>query len=170
MLNQYHARAMSKSFIIDSLEFARGSKTHALSLEAADMPKIIEMAVQTVAPLSVKVGGGVRRDGKAFIDLEIVGSLLLECQRCLGGFESEINSRSRFIIAPTEHDLTDLSEESDDVNSILGEHEFDLIGFVENELVLSLPMIPMHDEGVCTRPESSVDSDNVTNPFRILKR
>ena len=170
MLNQYHARAMSKSFIIDSLEFARGLKTHAFSLEAADMPKIIEMAVQTVEPLSVKVGGGVRRDGKAFIDLEIVGSLLLECQRCLEGFESQINSRSRFIIAPTENDLTDLSEESDDVNSILGEHEFDLIGFVENELVLSLPMIPMHDEGVCTRPASITDSDNVTNPFRILKR
>jgi len=78
MLNQYHARPMSKSFVIDSLEFARGSKAHVLSLEAADLPKIAEMAVQTVKPLSVKIESGVRRDGKPFIDLEIVGSLLLE--------------------------------------------------------------------------------------------
>jgi uncharacterized protein len=63
-----------------------------------------------------------------------------------------------------------LSDESDDVNSILAEHEFDLIGFVEDELLLSLPMIPKHDEGVCTRPESIIDSEDVTNPFRILKR
>jgi len=170
MLNQYHARPMSKSFVIDSLEFARDSKAHAFSLEAADLPKIAGMAVQTVQPLSVKIESGVRRDGKPFIDLEIVGSLLLECQRCLEGLESEINSRSRFIIAPTEDALADLSDESDDVNSILAEHEFDLIGFVEDELLLSLPMIPKHDEGVCTRPESIIDSEDVTNPFRILKR
>ena len=161
---------MSKSFVIDSLEFARESKVHAFSLEAADLPKIAEMAVETVKPLSVKIESGVRRDGKPFIDLEIVGSLLLECQRCLEGFESEINSRSRFIIAPTEDALADLSDESDDVNSILAEHEFDLIRFVEDELLLSLPMIPKHDEGVCTRPESVIDSEDVTNPFRILKR
>jgi uncharacterized metal-binding protein YceD (DUF177 family) len=84
-------------------------------------------------------------------------------------FDLQINSHSRFIIASRENELLDVSLEEQDVNTVLAEKELDLVDFVEEELLLALPMVAVHDEGKC---ESShlLDADtNPTNPFKGLR-
>ncbi|HGI9354760.1 TPA: YceD family protein, partial [Vibrio cholerae] len=69
--------------------------------------------------------------------------------------------------APDEYDLVDLNEFG----------EVDLVQLVEDEFILNLPQVAMHDEADC-----SVDSDNLVfgelpeevleekpNPFDVLK-
>jgi uncharacterized protein len=108
--------------------------------------------------------------GKANIEVD------LECQRCNEVFthlcEVEFTytpyySEKSEEDAPEEYDLVDLNEYG----------EVDLIQLVEDEFILNLPQIAMHDEADC-----SVNSDNMVfgeipeeiveekpNPFDVLK-
>ncbi|KOO03757.1 23S rRNA accumulation protein YceD [Vibrio nereis] len=108
--------------------------------------------------------------GKANIEVD------LECQRCNEVFthlcEVEFTytpyySEKSEEDAPEEYDLVDLNEYG----------EIDLIQLVEDEFILNLPQIAMHDEADC-----SVNSDNMVfgeipeeiveekpNPFDVLK-
>ncbi len=100
----------------------------------------------------------------------------LQCQRCNEDFSSEINIEFTYTPfysekseqdAPEEYDLVDLNEYG----------EVDLIQLIEDEFILALPIVPMHDEADC-----SVNSDNLVfgelpeevaedkpNPFDVLK-
>ncbi|USD64415.1 23S rRNA accumulation protein YceD [Vibrio sp. SCSIO 43136] len=109
--------------------------------------------------------------GKANIEVD------LECQRCNEVFthlcEVEFTctpyySEKSEEEAPEEYDLVDLNEYG----------ELDLIKLVEDEFILNLPQVAMHDEADC-----SVDSRNMVfgdlpdiepeeekpNPFDVLK-
>ncbi|SJL82462.1 23S rRNA accumulation protein YceD [Vibrio palustris] len=108
--------------------------------------------------------------GKANIDVD------LECQRCNQVFafacDVEFTYTPYFSAkseedAPEEYDLVDLNEYG----------EVDLIQLIEDEIILGLPHIAMHEESEC-----SVDSNNLVfgelpteveedkpNPFDVLK-
>lgn len=110
--------------------------------------------------------------GKANIEVE------LECQRCNEVFAHECDVQFTYTPyygekteeeAPEEYDLVDPNEYG----------EIDLIQLVEDEFILNMPQIAMHDEADC-----SVDSNNMVfgeipeevlveekkpNPFDVLK-
>ncbi|OJI54761.1 23S rRNA accumulation protein YceD [Vibrio vulnificus] len=131
---------------------------------------------------------GVKRDAEVYLSFEIDEQRLvvisgkanievgLECQRCNETFthlcEVEFTytpyySEKSEQAAPECYDLVDLNEYG----------EVDLIQLVEDEFILELPQIAMHDEADC-----SVDSNNMVfgeipeeieetkpNPFDVLK-
>ena len=131
---------------------------------------------------------GVKRDAQVSLSFDLDEQRLvvisgkanievgLECQRCNEVFahESEVHftytpcrGEKTEEEAPEEYDLVDLNEYG----------EVDLIQLVEDEFILNLPQIAMHDEADC-----SVDSDNMVfgeipeeiveekpNPFDVLK-
>lgn len=108
--------------------------------------------------------------GKANIEVD------LECQRCNEVFAHECEVQFTYTPyysaqseedAPEEYDLVDLNEYG----------EVDLIQLIEDEFILNLPQVAMHDEADC-----SVDSNNLVfgelpeevvedkpNPFDVLK-
>jgi uncharacterized protein len=108
--------------------------------------------------------------GKANVEVD------LECQRCNKVFTHECEVQFTYTPyysekseedAPEEYDLVDLNEYG----------EVDLIQLVEDEFILSLPQVAMHDQADC-----SVDSSNLVfgelpdeveeekpNPFDVLK-
>ncbi|MGT0150007.1 23S rRNA accumulation protein YceD [Vibrio metschnikovii] len=108
--------------------------------------------------------------GKANIEVD------LECQRCNQAFAHECTIEFTYTPyyseqseqdAPDEYDLVDPNEYG----------EIDLIQLVEDEFILGLPQVAMHDEADC-----SVNSDNLVfgeipdevlddkpNPFDVLK-
>ncbi|NLS11514.1 23S rRNA accumulation protein YceD [Vibrio sp. SM6] len=108
--------------------------------------------------------------GKANIDVD------LECQRCNEPFTHRVEVEFLYTPyygektekeAPEIYDLVDLNEYG----------ELDIIQLVEDEFILALPQIAMHDEADC-----SVDSNNMVfgeipdeepedkpNPFDVLK-
>lgn len=108
--------------------------------------------------------------GKANIEVD------LECQRCNEEFSHTCDVEFTYTPylgqksedeAPEEYDLVDQNEYG----------EIDLVQLVEDEFILSLPQVAMHDEATC-----SVDSENMVfgeipddvpddkpNPFDVLK-
>ena len=161
---------MSNRPIIDTLGFAQKTQSQDLQLKLADLPRLTDVSAIVNGVVQANVTGGIQHDGKAFIELKILGAFTLTCQRCIDLFDFQINSRSRFIIITKEHELVEISRGEQDINTILAKKELNLIEFVEDELLLTLPMVPLHEEGDCERPQLPDDQSDLTKPFSGLKQ
>lgn len=160
---------MIKRPVIDTLEFAHKAQHQTLQLRPEDFSRLTEESVIVNDIVTANVTGGVQEDGKPFVDIEILSGLQQTCQRCLGFFDLQINSRSRFIIVTKEDQLGDIGQEEQDVNTIIAEKELDVVSFVEDELLLALPMVPLHEDGDCESPQISSEHTSLTSPFKGLK-
>ena len=160
---------MIKRPIIDTLEFAHKGQHQTLQLRSEDFSRLTEESMIVNDSVQANVTGGIQEDGKPFVDIEILSALQQTCQRCLGLFDLQINSRSRFIIASREDQLVEIAHEEQDVNTIIAEKELDLVSFVEDELLLALPMVPLHQDGECESPQITGESTNLISPFKGLR-
>jgi uncharacterized protein len=98
--------------------------------------------------------------------------LPLVCQRCLAPVSTQVSSDRWFRFAPDEAAAAVLDEESEeDVLVISG--SFDLHGLVEDELLMSLPMVPLHEACPVDVKLAVADPDFEApqakpNPFALL--
>jgi uncharacterized protein len=144
---------MSKRIVIDTVKFARNGQEMIHSFTVEELQRVMDIVGEVGEKIEAKLQGGVLKTGKPFIDLSIKADLPLTCQRCLERMNFELNSSTRFIIAFGRSELTDLSDEPDDVEFLIAEEDADVVAMVEEELLLRLPMAPKHEEGKCLEPE-----------------
>ncbi|MCL9774302.1 23S rRNA accumulation protein YceD [Vibrio methylphosphonaticus] len=131
-------------------------------------------SVKRDANVSLSFGHDEQRlvviSGKANIEVD------LECQRCNESFAHECEVQFTYTPyfsekseeeAPEDYDLVDLNEYG----------EVDLIRLVEDEFILNLPQIAMHDDADCSvNPNNMVFGEipeelveDKPNPFDVLK-
>jgi uncharacterized protein len=144
---------MPKRIVIDTVKFARNGREMIHSFSVEDLQRVKDIVGDFGEEIEAKLEGGVLKTGKPFIDLSIKANLPLTCQRCLERMNFELNSSTRFIIAFGKSELTDLSDEPDDVEFLIAEEDADVVAMVEEELLLRLPMAAKHEDGKCREPE-----------------
>jgi len=144
---------MPKRIVIDTVKFARNGQEMIHSFSVEDLQRVKDIVGDVGEEIEAKLEGGVLKTGKPFIDLSIKADLPLTCQRCLELMNFELNSSTRFIIAFGNSELTDLSDEPDDVEFLIAEEDADVVAMVEEELLLRLPMAAKHEDGKCREPE-----------------
>ena len=133
---------MSQAGVIDSLQFARerGKKTG--SLELASLPRLAESGC-TAATLSYVLQGGESPEQRDTLHLKIDGQMRLQCQRCLGPLDYPVASSAELELASTQGQIDDAD---DDKDRVLASKQMDVATLVEDEAILALPMIPMHEQ------------------------
>lgn len=144
---------MPKRIVIDTVKFARNGQEMIHSFSVEDLQRVKDIVGDVGEEIEAKLEGGVLKTGKPFIDLSIKADLPLTCQRCLELMNFELNSSTRFIIAFGKSELTDLSDEPDDVEFLIAEEDTDVVAMVEDEMLLRLPMAAKHEDGKCREPE-----------------
>ena len=106
--------------------------------------------------------------------LELNAHLVLKCQRCLGPLEYELHESRRFALFKDEASLPELEEEEDDVDCMFVTGEIDALALVEEELLLALPMMPLHDTESChasiEAQEEEGELELKPSPFAMLSR
>lgn len=86
---------------------------------------------------------------QVWLHLEAQAALQLVCQRCLGAVSCALEARRSFLFVPGEDAAAALDADSeDDVLALT--RSLDLAELIEDELLLSLPLVPRHE--VCPRP------------------
>jgi uncharacterized protein len=58
--------------------------------------------------------------------------------------------------------------DDEDLEGLVFEHEFSMIQLIEDEILLSLPYSPTHDECVNEAAPAAVDAPQKPNPFAVL--
>ena len=97
------------------------------------------------------------------------GRLQLICQRCNSSLAFELDRTARFRFVATEEELNALPIEDDEIEVIVGSRSMSVYDWVEDEAILSLPLVPRHGE--CSAPSKAggdVAVVTAPNPFAVL--
>ncbi|WP_198086044.1 DUF177 domain-containing protein [Variovorax sp. E3] len=153
------------------------------TLDAADpVPDYARLSAELAAPAPDAVvnweASGEERpgaDGKAvpWLHLEAEAVVPLVCQRCLTPVDTVLSVDRWFRFVADEATAEAQDEESDE-DLLVVSRDFDLHALIEDELLMEIPVMPVHD--VCPVPVqlSSSDEDfqaaeeSKPNPFAVL--
>jgi uncharacterized protein len=113
------------------------------------------------------------------MNLSLKGQMQLICQRCMQPCLVQMGESRQFVFLANEALADAFPMEDDVLEPLVMSSQFDLLGTIEDEILLSLPLIPKHPEGVCEAASlGSGEGDRLNqaeiakkpdNPFNILK-
>lgn len=112
-----------------------------------------------------------RDQGFVAADLEVSASVPLICQRCLTELRHPVDSRSRVMLIGGEAEADSVPA---GVETMLAhERRISLRELVEEELLLSVPIVPLHEDArLCAatlpREDAPREEPNVQRPFERL--
>lgn len=141
------------------------------------MERLAAFPAETHGNAEVELSFATDRDGQAFVQGHVRCELRLTCQRCLEPMRLPIDSEFRLGFVSDEVQAERLSSEYEPYE--VGDEPVFLKDLIEDELILSLPVIPRHDPGSCAaampeqtdgdRNEESGAQEKV-NPFAVLAK
>jgi uncharacterized protein len=129
------------------------------------------------APVKWVAQGELRNPGhvnpEIWLHLQADAVLALTCQRCLTEVEVPVTVDRRYRFAPDEEAAAAQDEEAEEDVLALS-RDFDLIGLVEDEMLMEMPLAPRHEACPVPVTLAAVDEDFETaaaereNPFAAL--
>jgi uncharacterized protein len=152
-------------------------------LEITALPRVAEEA-SSVEPgdgfhweVETHFANSPGSEPQQILKLAVKGRIHLVCQSCLQDCGLDLAQESRFVIVTSEEEADAFPMEDDQQEPLVASQHFDLLGLIEDEILLSVPLIPKHPDGACQLHASSfgeVDgaadtSEKPQNPFNILK-
>jgi uncharacterized protein len=135
-----------KPLVVDVLELARERGTLEGDLPLAAMPRLTASLRRSEGELHYVIRGEVDSRGRPGAEMRLRAQLLLECQRCSSEFLFPLDRTAQFRFVASEEELNALPIEDDEVDVIVGGHQTDVVAWMEDEALLSLPLVPRHDE------------------------
>jgi uncharacterized protein len=101
----------------------------------------------------------------------VQAGLELRCERCLEPVNKHIESAFRFGLITSENEADSLPKEFEPL--LAPDYELSLLELVEDEILLSLPIVARHDEECSEILQQHKDDDRVQQdtykPFAALK-
>jgi uncharacterized protein len=112
-----------------------------------------------------------KRSGIRCLDGSVSAQLVLECQRCLRPLTKQIQSEFHLGLVTSDEEAAGLPDEFEPVEVIAGEQS--LIDVIEDELLLSLPIVAVHEHD-CTsdmnrKDEHETAPGDTYKPFAGLR-
>lgn len=121
------------------------------------------------------LAGSVDSNQIKIIDLELTATVPLECQRCLKNMAYHLEHKVR--LSPVLHERESELLPPDYEVLECPDSEIALSELLEDEILLHLPIIPMHKEDECSvdihhwnSAESDINEEHVPNAFKVLGR
>ena len=84
---------------------------------------------------------------RQILELGLKGRLYLVCQSCLQDCAVDLDEKRRFILVTSESEADDYPLEDEEQEPLVVSQHFNLLETIEDEVLLSLPLIPKHPEG-----------------------
>lgn len=153
--------------VVDSLEFAREGRVVAGGVAVAALVRLADTIADNAGSLDCELRGGRDGEGKPYLDLRVVGSLNLRCQRCLMPMPFGLNIDSRLMLVAPGEQWPDEELAEDGLDAIEASRELAVLPLIEDEVLLALPIVPRHE--VC-RPPVATETEHRPSPFAALAK
>jgi uncharacterized protein len=147
------------------------------ALGAQELPRLADVLdPENGAAVHASLRFGRDDEDRQTVQVETQATVVLECQRCLGRFPCELESRSELAIVRNDEEARQLPARYE---PLLAGEETDLWEIVAEEVSLALPVVPLHSESECPvrlRDDNGGDADleagaggnRRPNPFEAL--
>lgn len=103
-------------------------------------------------------------NGRALVIGHVRSCLRLPCQRCLGAVEIAVDAPLRLALVKTDQVAEELPDDLDPC--VVTGDALDLAALIEDELLLAIPAVPRHGEGLCQPPEPARAHASFRSPER----
>jgi len=159
-------RMAADSVIADPFEFARQGAVIEAEVLAGEFHRLADLLRPAGVGHTVKyrVAGESVQD-KEFLVLQLEADVVLCCQRCLSDVVCPVESQIRLLLVREGDELPDEDLAEDDFDPVHANRNLDVLALVEDELLLSLPLSPMHED--CSM-SAGKQQDNLVSPFAML--
>ena len=153
--------------VLDGMDFARRGRQLVGQVRIASLPRLADVLADDSGEIDCEVLGELDRDGNAFLTLELGGEVALRCQRCLDALLVPLRITSRLMLVPPGQRLPDEELAEDEYDAVEASKEMALLPMIEEEVLLALPIAPMHDS--CEPPVTASD-EQAPSPFAALAK
>lgn len=175
MTSKPSARGRAAQPLIDTLEFARTGGSLEGTQAPTDFPRLLDLLADDAGRIDWRLSGErqPRPEGGAdtFLRLHLQGTVSPACTRCLRPVASSFADERLYKLAATETQAEREDAETDDYDVMATSERFDVMEFVEDEVILALPIAPRHEDCQLPAelPEPSPElADERPNPFAAL--
>ncbi len=168
---------LSRLRALDLDALARGAGELGGRVEPDQLPRLwsdLDLAGPSPPPVVWQVHVQWRQPpaqpAQLWLDLSARAQLPLTCQRCLAPsmHELEIDRSFRFVES---EEVAQAQDDDSEEDLLVHQDRFDLLELIEDELLLSLPLVPLHER--CPRPlldQSPEPIEREEHPFAVLAR
>jgi DUF177 domain-containing protein len=142
-----------------------------LEISLAQLPGVPVDPLSGGAPLRVRLQFG-REQGFMVAEVEMRGELGLVCQRCMGPMKWRVDSKSHVLLIESEAQADGAPAEWE--TYLAAEGRVNLAELAAEELLLSLPIVPLHTDIECEdgtpteAPKPEVEQETA-RPFADLR-
>lgn len=160
---------MSEQAVVDNLEFARRGALLQGEVAVAELERLQDFLHSSRGEIKYTLSGKTGAKGEPLLEFSIEGRLVLQCQRCLEALEYplRIASTLKVVVGATQFD--DIGDEVEGVDSIPASSAMDVLALIEEEILLNLPMSPLHVPEICQGQRAAKPAgEERTNPFGAL--
>lgn len=155
---------------VDPRKLAERETLFTGTAQVADMPRLVSCLADDRGSFAVEVGFAKDEQGLNVVSGSICGTVNMTCQRCLEPVSVEVTATLNLAVVLTEKQAEHLPRDYDPL--IVEADEIELLPIIEDELMLSLPLVPYHDD--CSIQTSFGDVETARtqeekpNPFSVL--
>ena len=154
--------------LINNIEFAQKQQNVAGYFEVISFKRLAETLsftnkIDEETQVNFKLNGDYKRHRQPSLHLHIKTNLPVTCQRCLELMQVVIDLNFDYLIADS---LASELDQNDDLDWVQADTEMNVHELIEDELLLAIPISPMHSNA-CFK--TSMESGEKLNPFAILK-
>ena len=154
---------------IDSFAFARAGRRMEGEVAVSQLPRLSELVTASDDALRYEITGLIDDEGYPAANLRLKGQLNLTCQRCNSPLQFGFDRTTRFRFIDSEEELNALPIEDDEIEAVVGSRNMSVHDWVEDEAILSLPLVPRHDKcQSAVGSKETVGPVSAWNPFAAL--
>jgi len=160
---------------IDTLDFASKGREISGEVQVADLERLQDLLENQQGKLTYKIRGGVDDQGNHYLDVSVNGLCKVRCQRCLEGMDYPIQLVTRLMLRDqasldAEELLAGQPGREQEYDSILADDHLDVSSLLEDEILLSLPIAPRHEQGTCQMAGGENMQQEERRPFAALAK
>lgn len=156
-----------ESFVIDLRALAKDGRRVQGMVPVERLGRLAESLLEPVGAVTFEFQGERDDGGKLYVDLQVQGDLVLQCQRCLEALVWPCKVRNRLLLLRSGEKLPEDELENDEVDALEVEPLTDLLALVEDEVLLALPLVPRHEN---CEPPVKTGGDEEISPFAVLRQ
>lgn len=139
---------MSARQTIDSMHFARSGGLLSGELGADALPRLADILPRESVAVQYRLQGE-SHGGRPAIRLQVTATVVLVCQRCLGTFTEALELDRFYPIARDDAELARWERDDPLLEALVADPRMAVPELVEDEILLSLPTVPRHPDGMC---------------------
>ncbi len=158
---------------ISPISFARNGKAIQQTLSLQPFERAVSMLLNEHGALEVNLQFNTDESGIPVLNGSLQAQVQLPCQRCMEAMEVSLDSEFNMALIQDEAEEETLPEQYEPL--LVDEKQFSLKDFIEDELILAIPVVVSHEAHACSasqylQDETELEEQERENPFQILEQ